>query len=73
MRNAGITVEALTEYVSLSQQGASTIPARKALLVEQRAALAKRSQEILETLTRLDKKIDGYEERLLKYEQNKLV
>ncbi|GHV78096.1 MerR family transcriptional regulator [Spirochaetia bacterium] len=73
MRNAGITIEALTEYVSLSGQGVSTIPARKALLVEQRAVLAKRSQEILDTLARLDKKIDGYEERFLKYEQDKLV
>ncbi|GHU22065.1 MerR family transcriptional regulator [Spirochaetia bacterium] len=73
MRNAGITVEALTEYVALFQQGASTIPARKALLVEQRELLAKRSQEIVETLARLDKKIDGYEERLLKYEQDNLV
>ncbi|GMO14858.1 MAG: MerR family transcriptional regulator [Treponemataceae bacterium] len=73
MRNAGVSVEALTEYVSLFQQGASTIPARKALLVEQREALAKRSQEILDTLARLDKKIDGYEERLLKYERDKLV
>lgn len=73
MRNAGISVEALTEYVALFQQGASTIPARKALLVEQREVLAKRSQEILDTLARLDKKIDGYEERLLKYEQDKLI
>ena len=28
MRNAGISVEALTEYVSLFQQGVSTIPVR---------------------------------------------
>ena len=73
MRNAGITVEALTEYVLLFQQGASTIPARKALLIEQREVLAKRVQELQGTLDRLDKKIDGYEERLLKYEQDKLV
>lgn len=37
MRNAGISIETLIEYVSLFQKGEGTIPARKNLLIEQRA------------------------------------
>lgn len=69
MRNAGISVEALVEYVNLFQQGDSTIPSRKAILMEQREVLEKRAQEILSTLDRLDKKIEVYEEHIVKFEQ----
>ena len=39
MRGAGLSIEVLTEYVQLFQQGNSTIKARKQLLVEQRSQL----------------------------------
>lgn len=61
MRGAGLTIEALIEYVSLAQQGESTVDARKELLIEQRRLLQERIEEMQSTLQRLDKKIDRYE------------
>ena len=69
MRSAGVSVETLVEYVSLFRQGPSTIQARKALLLEQREQIAARINEMNELLARLDWKLDGYEERMLKYEE----
>lgn len=61
MRSAGIQVEALIEYVTLYQQGDDTAQARKAILVEQRAQLEERMEEMKTTLERLNYKIDNYE------------
>jgi DNA-binding transcriptional MerR regulator len=69
MRGAGLSIEVLVEYVSLFQQGNSTIKARKKLLVEQRSQLAEKIKEMQKTLERLDVKIDGYEERVLVREE----
>lgn len=69
MRTAGLSIETLIEYVTMFQQGTSTIKARKNLLVEQRKQLADRIDEMQQILERLDNKIDGYEERVLKYEK----
>ena len=65
MRNAGLSIEALVEYVTLFQQGNSTIKTRKELLIEQRNQLIGKIKEMQQTLERLNKKIDGYEERVL--------
>lgn len=65
MRSAGLSIEVLAEYVTMFQQGNSTIKARKELLIEQRRHLADRIEEMQETLERLDRKIEGYEERVL--------
>lgn len=69
MRSAGLSIEVLVEYVSMFQQGTSTIKARKELLIEQRSQLAEKIKEMQQTLERLDKKIDGYEERVLVKEE----
>jgi len=71
MRSAGMPIEALIEYVSLFQQGDSTIHARKDLLVEQRKVLLAKQHEIQQTINRLDYKIQRYENTILKCE-NKL-
>ncbi len=70
MRGAGLSIEVLTEYVQLFQQGNSTIKARKQLLVEQRSQLIGRIEEMKETLNRLDAKIDGYEEKFIVKEED---
>lgn len=62
MRSAGIPVEALIEYVKLTQEGDSTIPARLQLLSEQREALIQQKEKINLTLDRLSYKIGKYEE-----------
>lgn len=69
MRSAGLSIEVLVEYVTMFQQGNSTIKARKDLLIEQRKQLADKIEEMQETLERLDRKIDGYEERVLVNEE----
>lgn len=69
MRGAGLSIEVLVEYVTMFQQGNSTIKARKELLIAQRSQLAEKINEMHQTLQRLDKKIDGYEERVLVKEE----
>ena len=61
MRLAGIPIETLIEYCALTQQGDSTITARKELLVEERKKLVERMEDIRKTLDRLNYKIDRYE------------
>ncbi len=61
MRNAGLSIEVLIEYVTLSQQGDTTASARKELLAEQRKHLLARMDEMKKTLKRLDYKISVYD------------
>jgi len=69
MRSAGVSVETLVKYVRLFHQGAETIPQRKALLTEQREQIVARIAELNEVLAKLDWKLDGYEERMLRCEE----
>ena len=61
-RSAGLTIEALIEYVTLYQQGDETIQARKDLLIEQRRLLLERIEEMQATVARLDGKIERYDQ-----------
>lgn len=61
MRSAGLPVEAMIEYVKLTQEGDSTIPARLQLLTEQRETLLEQKAKIDATLERLKYKIGRYE------------
>ncbi|EAX46488.1 transcriptional regulator, MerR family [Thermosinus carboxydivorans Nor1] len=65
MRNAGLPIEVLIEYVALFQQGDETIEARKQLLIEQREQLKKRIEDMQQTLERLDYKIAVYEQSVV--------
>jgi DNA-binding transcriptional MerR regulator len=69
MRKAGMSIEILIEYVSMVQQGEATVLTRKVLLLEQREMLAERIEELQSILERLDKKIDGYEEGMVAFEE----
>jgi MerR family transcriptional regulator, aldehyde-responsive regulator len=66
MRNAGLPIEVLIEYVGLFQQGESTSEVRKELLIEQRNRLMSRIKEMLETLEYLNNKIARYEQVVAK-------
>lgn len=61
MRSAGIPIEALIEYCALTQQGDSTIGARKELLVEERRKLLEKMEDMQKTMDKLNYKIDRYE------------
>lgn len=68
MRGAGLSIESLIEYVTLFQRGIDTVALRKELLLEQRRQLFEKIEELQNTLSYLDTKIDGYEERMMKVE-----
>lgn len=70
MRGAGLPIEVLIDYVSMFQQGDSTIDTRKELLIDQRKALAEKIEEVKKTLERLDYKIDLYEKGLIVSEKD---
>ncbi len=69
MRNAGLPIEVLIEYVTLFQQGNATIEARKELLIEQRKQLTARMEDMRKTLERLNYKIESYEQSVLEKEK----
>jgi DNA-binding transcriptional MerR regulator len=69
MRNAGLPVEVLIEYVGLVQQGDKTITARKDILIEQRDLLVTRMAEMQKTLDLLNHKVEVYEKAILKKEK----
>lgn len=61
MRNAGVPIEALIEYVKLYQEGDETFEARRQLLQEQLDALKEQHAQIEATMKRLKYKISRYE------------
>ncbi len=69
MRSAGVQIEALTEYMTLLRRGDDTWEARKQILVEQRDQLNRKVEEMQRTLEILNKKIDGYEAKMRRIEQ----
>ena len=62
MRNAGLSIEMLAEYVRLFQEGNDTFSQRRDLLIDAREQIQKQKEEIEETLSLLDYKISRYEE-----------
>ncbi|HYE11386.1 MAG TPA: MerR family transcriptional regulator [Patescibacteria group bacterium] len=69
MRNAGLPIEVLIDYVALFKQGEETIGARKELLSEQRRLLIEKMEEMKKTLERLDYKIESYEQSVIEKEK----
>ena len=65
MRNAGMEIEILLEYVNLFRQGKPTVQARKKLLEEQREKLKEKQESINATIERLDYKLELYDEIIL--------
>ena len=64
MRCAGVQIEALIEYVTLMKNGDDP-QRRKEILVQQRAKLLDRLQQLQDTIERLDFKIEHYNEIIL--------
>ncbi|WP_225046569.1 MerR family transcriptional regulator [Lacticaseibacillus kribbianus] len=60
MRAAGVSIEALIEYIALYQVGPQTTDARKRLLEDQLATIAAKLQEVQGTYDRLSEKIAHY-------------
>ena len=64
MRGAGVSIEALIEYMHLLEQGDETLEARKALLEEQRDLVQQRIETMQTGLDRLNYKIDNYDKTI---------
>ena len=69
MRNAGMPIEALIEYMNLFEGGDATIPARIALLEEQRDLVKERLAEMQAGLDRLNYKIEHYSDQVVQAER----
>ena len=64
MRNAGLPVEMLIEYVRLFQEGDGTFQARRDLLAEAREEILGQLNKYQATLDKLNYKISRYDEAL---------
>lgn len=64
MRSAGLSVEMLSEYVRLFQEGDGTISARRALLMEAREEIAAQLEKYQKTMDKLNYKISRYDEAM---------
>lgn len=70
MKSVGLTIEVLIEYVGLFMQGEETSATRKDILIEQRNQLVGRMEDIKNTIDKLNFKIEGYENAILKKKKN---
>lgn len=62
-KKAGMSLEAIREYIQLALQGESTKEARREILLEAKAELEKKMCDIHETLDVINYKIDTYEQK----------
>lgn len=65
MRAAGLSIEVLAKYLQLFLQGEETCEKRREILVNERAKLIQRIDDMNQTLDRLNYKIENYD-RILK-------
>jgi DNA-binding transcriptional MerR regulator len=73
MRNAGVQVGALVEYVKLFEQGDSTAEMRKHILLQERDRITAQVAEMQRTLDRLNVKIERYEKDIIPVEKELVV
>lgn len=69
MRNAGLPVNVLKEYINLIRQGDKTAEKRRELLIEQREIVKKRLEDLNKAYERLNYKIDSYSSVILDNEK----
>jgi DNA-binding transcriptional MerR regulator len=73
MRQAGVQVNALVEYVKLFEQGNSTSEMRKHILLRERDRIVAQVAEMQRTLDRLNVKIERYEKDIIPVEKELVV
>ena len=62
-KKAGVSLEAIREYIQFAVQGESTKEARREILLETKAGLEKKMHDIQETLDVINYKVDTYEKK----------
>lgn len=68
MRNAGLSIEVLIDYLSLFREGEETVPMRKQLLAEQIEELKVKISDMNGALSRLEYKLDNYDKHVVPFE-----
>lgn len=66
MRLSGLSIDMLSQYLELLQQGDDTIIQRKDILLKQREEILAKIKDLQETLSHLDTKIEKYDDKLMK-------
>ncbi len=72
MRDAGLSIDFLSQYINLYNQGNDTADERKQLLIDQRDILQERLNAIQKSLNRLNFKIGQYESIMIEHEKELL-
>lgn len=72
MKSAGMSLEAIIDYIKLYKKGDSTIEARKQLLLSQREVIKERLDELQNVFNTINFKIENYEKILLVREKELL-
>jgi MerR family transcriptional regulator, aldehyde-responsive regulator len=62
-KKAGVSLEAIREYIQLALQGESTKEARREILVETKVGLEKKLHDIQQTMDVINYKLDTYEQK----------
>ena len=62
LRNSGMAIQEMKQFVTLTHAGADTIPARCDILTQHRQTLKQRIAELEAALARLDQKLDYYQQ-----------
>lgn len=65
MRNAGLSIESLVEYLTLFQVGNETVPARKEIIADQIAELKEKASELNTAIERLAFKLANYDDHMI--------
>lgn len=64
MRNSGLSIGALSKYMTLYSKGDSSLEARKDILVDEYEKLVEKQRQLTETVARLNDKIKNYEVKI---------
>lgn len=70
LRNAGVSVSSIKDYVKLVQQGSGTRDARKKILLDQKQVLLKQRALIDDALSHMNTKLDIYDSYAIELEEN---
>ncbi|WP_369376955.1 MerR family transcriptional regulator [Lactiplantibacillus plantarum] len=73
LRNGGMSIESLIEFVKLYREVNASNDVRKSLLVDQRDTMLEEIANLQKTVDYLQYKIDHFEDHTLNYEKEKLA
>lgn len=62
-KKAGVSLEAIREYIQLALQGESTKEARREILLETKVGLERKMHDIQETMDVINFKLDTYDQK----------